>query len=266
MRADLENLLFASWPELYSARETPGSRMVGFEHGAGWYPVVDALSEAVDGLAREEGIPVPQAFWSKEKFGGLRWSLGDYPEEEDVRDAIFGAIGMAEACSVSICEDTGQPGASWSLGGWYRTMAVEAVRAWHEGRESARKVTATFVGLGSHSLLYRDESGARQAETWDPQDTGALVEDGQVSIPIGLTDIANTLLRTLAYGGYKQPLRRIVRALRWDGATRSLVLEFIPGTAVTPRMQGEIRTATLLARRADPETGAMAVPPAPAAS
>lgn len=268
MRADLQDLVFERWPELYKGAEDNELRTVEFEHGSGWYPLVDVLSEVVQGLAREAGQTVPQVCRSKEKFGNLRFSLTNYPEDPDVQSAMFAAIDFADAISGTVCEDTGRPGAMWSLGGWYRTMSIPAIRVWQQERQVRTKATAKFIGKGligqTSNLLYQDEQGGRAAETWNPALTEAFVKDTVVSIPIGYTDIANTLLRTLAYGGYQQPARRMVQSLGWVAETQGFAVELQPDVEITPAIRAVIRMATLLARRVDTQTGSYALPDTPA--
>ena len=102
----------------------------GFEHGDGWYAIVESLcsniqshvdwkrrGEQFKDLSDQEFDEEHQtvAVQVKEKFGGLRF----YVNNDD--DYIRGAISMAESMSYRTCEVCGNAGNSRG-GGWIRTL------------------------------------------------------------------------------------------------------------------------------------------------
>ena len=102
----------------------------GFEHGDGWYNIIDAAcsniqnhvnwkrkTEPFASMTDEEfdEIHQPVAAQVKEKFGGLRF----YADNCD--DYVSGVIAMAESMSYRTCEVCGSPGTK-RAGGWIRTL------------------------------------------------------------------------------------------------------------------------------------------------
>ena len=83
----------------------------GLAVGDGWYNIIDELSEKLEAL----GCVAVQV---KEKFGGLRFYLGNYPE------GAHELITEAEEKSYKTCERCGKPG-SPKGGGWVKTLCDE---------------------------------------------------------------------------------------------------------------------------------------------
>lgn len=126
------------YPEMFIGRYG------GFCVDAGWWPVLEALCNQIDGYTKwqnntreallqsnphNRSIPesVPQVVVEqiKEKFGGLRF----YYQGGD--DHIAGMVRMAEMWAGSICEECGKPGTK-SSSGWIKTLCKEH----HEAREA----------------------------------------------------------------------------------------------------------------------------------
>lgn len=81
-----------------------------FEYNSGWYPLTvdlirDLLEMGWDGELHQ----------AKEKFGGLRFYIGEGSSE------IYQRITAAERLSHETCEDCGAPGVA-RRGGWIRTL------------------------------------------------------------------------------------------------------------------------------------------------
>jgi hypothetical protein len=76
--------------------------------GAGWRTLIDPLVE----LCQRNDVTVLQV---KEKFGGLRFYVGEAPP------AIHEAIRAAEKASYTMCENCGAPGRVRG-GSWMRTL------------------------------------------------------------------------------------------------------------------------------------------------
>lgn len=79
-----------------------------WEVGEGWYPLIKELIEDLKKLGWNGNI-----LQVKEKFGGLRFYIG-YGD-----DAIFDRITKAEAKSLTICEECGEPGKHRGKGWFY---------------------------------------------------------------------------------------------------------------------------------------------------
>lgn len=67
-------------------------------------------------MCQEDGIEILQI---KEKFGGLRFYVGEVPANLYFR--VNNAISLAEAASFATCEECGEPGKRRG-GGWIRTL------------------------------------------------------------------------------------------------------------------------------------------------
>jgi hypothetical protein len=87
--------------------------LFGWEIGKGWYPLINELIEKLINVGWDG-----QVFQIKEKFGGLRFYIGEG------NDAIFDLIHEAENKSYKICEECGQPGVVRG-GGWLKTLCDE---------------------------------------------------------------------------------------------------------------------------------------------
>lgn len=137
MKEDLDTKLVEKYPLIFADRHADmkiTAMCWGFEHGDGWYNIIDQLCACVqshidwrneqrESLLKSNpynfSIPdeVPQvvAKQVKEKFGELRFYYigGD--------DEIEGMVRMAEAMSMVTCEVCGSPGEQ-RYGGWIRTL------------------------------------------------------------------------------------------------------------------------------------------------
>lgn len=150
MSPELENKLYERYPEIFEQRST------GFEHGDGWYNILDCLCFALmqtvnqrrSSLEWLENIGVgnekwangdkvsyaeindakykleealrelPRAVQVKEKFGGLRFYVNQANEEQ------YAYLYFAELMSTTICEQCGSP-AKPTGKGWIRTLCEE---------------------------------------------------------------------------------------------------------------------------------------------
>lgn len=123
MNQELDKKLCETYPKIFSLRYgdmTETAMCWGFEHGEGWYEIINQLcaniQNHIDWLEKT-GRPIPQvvADQVKEKFGGLRfyYSGGD--------DVIDGMVRMAESFSEVTCEVCGSPGKQRG-GGWIKTL------------------------------------------------------------------------------------------------------------------------------------------------
>ena len=87
--------------------------LFGWEIAEGWYPLVNKLIEDLNKMGWDGDI-----HQIKEKFGGLRFYIGNGTEE------ILDRIWKAEEESYKICEMCGEPG-KLRHGGWKKTLCDE---------------------------------------------------------------------------------------------------------------------------------------------
>lgn len=137
MRDELDRKLCEKYPKIF--RDRNGSMQEtcmfwGFEHGDGWYDIIDAacakIQEHVDSKRLEhpemsdeqfDDEHQPVAAQVKEKFGSLRFYVDNCDEYVDA------VIAMAEDASGRTCEVCGGPGRTRG-GGWIRTLCDDHSR------------------------------------------------------------------------------------------------------------------------------------------
>lgn len=155
MSPELTKELLDKYPLIFKGRKQGLRRSLmgfGFEHGDGWYPVLDVLfglmysdlrqaQSRYDYLRENEGKSpsegaqpvtaidverarlamsraaeaIPEALQVKEKFGALRVYLNR------TEPTVAAYVTFAEAMSACTCEECGAPGRRRS-GGWIRTL------------------------------------------------------------------------------------------------------------------------------------------------
>ena len=130
MRDDLDRQLCEKYPKIFADRHAPMTATAmcwGFEHGDGWYDIIDSLCANIQhhidwnnksfekGYAQYKQVPQVVATQVKEKFGTLRF----YYEGGD--DYISGMVSMAESWSAVACEECGAPGTQ-NHQGWIKTL------------------------------------------------------------------------------------------------------------------------------------------------
>ncbi len=81
----------------------------------GWANILDHLDIQINALC-----PDYHVHQAKEKFGGLRYYIGNVPENK--RDEVDKLIRKAETISYKTCQDCGQPGRGGESGGWLATL------------------------------------------------------------------------------------------------------------------------------------------------
>ena len=133
MTEEKDKALCAKYPKIFRDRSRSMQETCmcwGFEHGDGWYDIIDSLCSTIQHhldwkRSSDKFKSMPDEEWDeshqvvaaqvKEKFGGLRFYIngGD--------DFVEGAIALAESLSLRTCEECGAPGSRRS-GGWIRTL------------------------------------------------------------------------------------------------------------------------------------------------
>ena len=130
MRDELDRTLCEKYPKIFVDRYasmTETCMCWGFEHGDGWYQIIDSLCANIQhhidynnknfekGYTQYKQVPQVVATQIKEKFGTLRF----YYDGGD--DVIDGMVSMAESWSAVACEECGVPGTQNSRG-WIKTL------------------------------------------------------------------------------------------------------------------------------------------------
>lgn len=133
MRDELDEALCKKYPKIFKMRNGSIQETCmswGFEHGDGWYNLLDTAcsniqhhidwkrkAEPFAGMSDAEfdEIHQPVAAQVKEKFGGLRFYV------DNCDDYVQGVVAMAESMSYRICEVCGNVGTRRG-GGWIKTL------------------------------------------------------------------------------------------------------------------------------------------------
>jgi len=137
MNAENTKYLFDTYPILYRDHTAPITQSLmafGFEHGDGWFDLIDKLSAKLEMLNNEPACPYYTiAVQVKEKFGTLRFythlerKAGDAPtDDERAAERVWGDIiwditDRAEGKSAWICEECGDYGETYT-DGWHQTL------------------------------------------------------------------------------------------------------------------------------------------------
>lgn len=160
MKEELDRKLVEKYPLIFKNRHAPMTETAmcwGFEHGDGWYNIIDTLcgllyskynqakeryeyakdcfennggqthwgapitAEEVEQkrlAMEEEAEKVPVASQVKEKFGGLRFYVHAATDEH------YNYITFAESMSYRTCEECGKPGTYYPFG-WHHVACDE---------------------------------------------------------------------------------------------------------------------------------------------
>lgn len=136
MRKDLEDRLYNEFPQLYRdrCRGSHETRMCdGCCVGDGWFQIIYDLSTKIHNFCLKYNLTGNNyicAFQVKEKFGGLRFYLGNYhgnnytdlvPLNEEQNDELFKYIQDAENCSLETCDVCGSHGKQYEYKGFIST-------------------------------------------------------------------------------------------------------------------------------------------------
>ena len=103
--------------------EDANAALYAFNCGPGWYDIIDRLLTDLFHLGWNG-----QVFQVKEKFGGLRFYIGEGTEE------IFNRIDQAEKESLVTCEHCGEEGSAGGNGFWIKTLCPKHMELYKQGR------------------------------------------------------------------------------------------------------------------------------------
>lgn len=118
MSPELDQLLCTRYPALFAQRHLPMTVTAmcwGFSCGDGWFLLIDQLCADLQACVDVGTIPQPVALQVKEKFGELRFYLGNSSNEAQ---RLVDAAGER---SLETCEICGGPGVLHVRDDWYRT-------------------------------------------------------------------------------------------------------------------------------------------------
>jgi hypothetical protein len=134
MKSELEKKILEKYPEFFEyLKDYKGPLMpiyFGFEHGDGWYFIIDSLMSTIKNIImnyneynKEEGEPemTIQLHQVKEKFGTLSFYVGMGGGSDRVVNEIYGAIHLAEQQSSMVCELCGTTENVGTTSGWITT-------------------------------------------------------------------------------------------------------------------------------------------------
>ena len=102
-------------------------RLVEFECGAGWIPLIETALSTIDGYLDYKHKINPNAGHIildqvKEKFGGLRIYFTDRTMYSEYIDGVFD---ITERMSEHICEECGRPGKTRNNLSWIQTLCED---------------------------------------------------------------------------------------------------------------------------------------------
>ncbi len=123
MKQELQDNLVKKYPKIFSeVGSTPQQSCMAFgicvDDGWGW--LLDELCRELQFDTDNNNEPQIVATQVKEKFGGLRFYVNS------ATDGQYGAINLAEAMSMSICEQCGTTqDVSQTKTGWIKTLCVK---------------------------------------------------------------------------------------------------------------------------------------------
>lgn len=105
MKEQLTNYLRETYPDVLGD--------VYFECGDGWFLILDVLCSQLRDLSETavygKDNKIPEVVQIKEKFGTLRFYIGQTVGPKEYYEAIYFAIRMAEKLSARTCESCGRP-------------------------------------------------------------------------------------------------------------------------------------------------------------
>lgn len=128
MKKEYDDYLVAKYPKIFANRnksEMESCMYWGFEHGNGWFWLLDRLCKSIQGyIDNNPHLNISQvvADQVKEKFG----SLSFYYSGGDKR--IDGMVSLAENMSEYICEKCGSTKEVGQTKGWITTLCKECAK------------------------------------------------------------------------------------------------------------------------------------------
>ena len=150
MKIELQETLYAKYPELFQRRTEPLTRSLmgfGLEVSDGWYNLIYEMCKHLAHLAELEASPVIFS-QIKEKFGGLRAYTEGSTELQDI------VINYYEDRSYRVCETCGDDGQIRNSKFWLRTLCD---RHAHEEKYAISDDSAKHLGLAKGEYVSLEE-------------------------------------------------------------------------------------------------------------
>lgn len=91
----------------------------------GWRAIVETACGRLDAAVAAEPDAELVVLDMKEKYGGLRLSIGAFAISPEANDRATLAVDLAEARSIHVCDVCGAPGRLRERGGWYAARCEE---------------------------------------------------------------------------------------------------------------------------------------------
>lgn len=135
MQKSLEKILFEKYPKIFADKDkSPQETLIcfGFEHGDGWYWLIDTLCNAIQSYIdtnRHLKIHQVVAVQVKEKWAGLRFYYNGG------NDRIEGMVQFAEHLSYYICEYCGSSEDIGCTQSWFSTCCRKCYKSNERLRE-----------------------------------------------------------------------------------------------------------------------------------
>ena len=119
MNESLQESLYNKYPKIFEERnwsEDKTCMNFGICCGDGWYGIIDDLCREIMAHCNKIGKPITRATQVKQKFGGLRFYVGNTTDE------FMDEIESAEMRSERMCEVCGDSTDIKNIGGWYKCL------------------------------------------------------------------------------------------------------------------------------------------------
>ncbi len=174
MHKQLDALLCARYPQIFSGRGNEAFSLFGFECGDGWFNLIDSTCSLVQKHSGDTPERAPLiASQVKEKFGELRFY------HRNVNEYATQVIDLAEALSGSICEVCGSLGEMRETKGWIQARCVAHKLTPIPSEAEREKLVGTIL-LGPslsevmHASLNLFDMSAEHASIWLKRPARAL--------------------------------------------------------------------------------------------
>lgn len=107
-----------TYPRVFSSGPLPW----GFEHGDGWYGLIEALCARINKILESDPGASMQVKQVKEKFGTLRFYYRLHDASDEMAQRMRHIVALAEKASGRICEQCGSRASVEANAGWWSTL------------------------------------------------------------------------------------------------------------------------------------------------
>jgi len=134
MKKELQDKIYALYPELYREKDLPMSQTCmcwGLDCGEGWFNLLKTLTLGIKAVDSHYGTETV-AKQVKEKFGTLRFYFGVRHDDNEIStlvdDIISQMVDGAEVESGNTCEVCGEFGQVENHHGWYMSRCSKCLK------------------------------------------------------------------------------------------------------------------------------------------